>query len=83
LATGTFSTPYDIFRPEDLGEVVRELRHRRGWSQAVLAEWLAVSRPTVIKLERGIGSVDLVLRALLLLGAVPTVRLKGSGGGAS
>jgi putative transcriptional regulator len=30
-----------------------ERRARLGWSQAVLAEWLGVSRQTVISIERG------------------------------
>ncbi|MBI1391371.1 MAG: helix-turn-helix domain-containing protein [Alphaproteobacteria bacterium] len=32
---------------------VRELRETRGWSQARLAEELAVSRQTVIAIEKG------------------------------
>jgi len=32
---------------------VRELREKRGWSQAVLAERLGVSRQTVNAIERG------------------------------
>ena len=69
-----------LFRPSDAGMAIRDLRRRRGWSQADLAEWLGVSRPTVISLERGGGSLALALRAMLLLGAVPVLRLKGDQG---
>lgn len=71
--------PRDIYNSEDWGRVVRELRRERGWTQARLGEWLGVSRPTVVKLEAGgrIG-IDLALRALTILGAVPTVHLKGT-----
>ena len=69
----------DVYTPEDLGEIVRSLRRRRGWSQETLAEWLGVTRPTVAKLEKtGAVSTALALRALTLLGAVPTVHLKTS-----
>jgi|GEM_PF-3062964 transcriptional regulator with XRE-family HTH domain len=69
--------PRDIFRAEDFGQSVRELRRRRGWSQSELAAWLGVTRPTVAKLETtGDVSAALVVRALTLLGAVPTVHLK-------
>ena len=69
--------PRDIFEAQDFGRSIRELRRQRGWSQAVLAEWLGVTRPTVAKLETtGDVSAALVVRALTLLGAVPTVHLK-------
>jgi transcriptional regulator with XRE-family HTH domain len=69
--------PRDIFRSEDFGAYVRELRRRRGWSQSELAEWLGVTRPTIAKLETtGDVSAALVVRALTILGAVPTVHLK-------
>lgn len=69
--------PRDIFEVEDFGRAVRELRRQRGWSQAFLAEWLGVTRPTVAKLEStGAVNAELVVRALTLLGAVPTVHLK-------
>jgi len=69
--------PRDIFRAEDFGQSVRELRRRRGWSQSELAAWLGVTRPTIAKLETtGDVSAALVVRAVTLLGAVPTVHLK-------
>ena len=70
---------HDIYNSEDLGRLIRRLRTEKGWTQATLAEWLGVSRPTIVKLERG-GSVgvDLALRAITLLGAVPTVHPKGT-----
>jgi HTH-type transcriptional regulator/antitoxin HipB len=67
----------DIFNTTDLGTTVRELRKERGWTQARLAEWLSVSRPTVAKLEAGGAvNVDVAIRALALLGAVATVHSK-------
>jgi transcriptional regulator with XRE-family HTH domain len=69
----------DIFNTNDLGYTVRELRRERGWTQARLAEWLSVSRPTVAKLEAGGAvNVDIALRALALLGAVATIHSKSS-----
>jgi transcriptional regulator with XRE-family HTH domain len=69
--------PRDIFRAEDFGQSIRELRRSRGWSQSELAAWLGVTRPTIAKLETtGDVSTALVVRALTLLGAVPTVHLK-------
>jgi transcriptional regulator with XRE-family HTH domain len=69
----------DIFNTNDLGDTVRELRKERGWTQARLAEWLSVSRPTVAKLEAGGAvNVDVALRALALLGAVATIHSKSS-----
>lgn len=67
----------DIFNTTDLGCTIRELRKERGWTQARLAEWLSVSRPTVAKLETGGAvNVDVALRALAILGAVATVHSK-------
>jgi HTH-type transcriptional regulator / antitoxin HipB len=68
----------DLYGPEDVGEVIRQLRKQKGWSQADLAEWLGVSRPTVISLERGRGSFALTQKAILLLGAKLTAAPKGS-----
>jgi transcriptional regulator with XRE-family HTH domain len=69
--------PRNIFEAEDFGKSIRELRRRRGWSQNELAAWLGVTRPTIAKLEdTGEVSAALVVRALTLLGAVPTVHLK-------
>jgi transcriptional regulator with XRE-family HTH domain len=69
--------PRDIYEVKDLGRTVRELRRQRGWSQSVLAEWLGVTRPTIAKLEStGEVNAALAIRALTLLGAVPTVHLK-------
>ncbi len=69
----------EVYNPADWGRVVRQLRSGRGWTQTQLGEWLGVSRPTVAKLESG-GNVgiEVALRALTLLGAVPTVHPKGT-----
>jgi transcriptional regulator with XRE-family HTH domain len=69
----------EIFNTTDLGAVVRELRKERGWTQARLAEWLSVSRPTVAKLETGGAvNVDVAMRALAILGNVATIHPKGT-----
>ena len=69
----------DIFNTTDLGAVIRELRKERGWTQARLAEWLSVSRPTVAKLETGGAvNVDVAIRALSILGSVATTHPKGT-----
>jgi transcriptional regulator with XRE-family HTH domain len=61
---------FDIFDAVDLGRAIRRLRKERGWTQVELAEWLAVSPPTVIRMERG-GPVAMpvAMRAVRLLGA--------------
>lgn len=63
-----------VYDAADIGQAIRSLRKRRGWTQADLAEWLDVHRVTVSKLERG-GTVDLPLaiRALAILGARLTI----------
>ena len=69
----------DIFNTTDLGATIRELRKERGWTQARLAEWLSVSRPTVAKLETGGAvNVDVAIRALAILGSIATVHPKAS-----
>ena len=74
---GDAMEPRDIFRAEDFGQSVQELRRHRGWSQSELAGWLGVTRPTIARLETtGDVNAALVVRALTLLGAVPTVHLK-------
>ena len=70
-------TPRDLYGPRDLAEAIVELRRQRGWTQATLAEWLHVTRPTVARLEStGAVNIATAIRALTLLGAVPTVHLK-------
>jgi DNA-binding XRE family transcriptional regulator len=69
--------PMLAYNAQDLGRAVRELRHDRRWSQADLAEWLGVSRPTVINLEAGRNvSIGVALRAIALLGGKTTVEPK-------
>lgn len=60
-----------------IGRSIRVLRRERGWTQATLASWLSVSRPTVIALEHG-GPVSLTvaMRALGLLGGKVVVIAK-------
>ena len=60
----------DAYTTADLGRAIRMYRRRKGWTQAELAEWLRVSRATVVSLERGGPvSVAIAMRALTLLGA--------------
>lgn len=62
--------PDEAFDAVDLGRAVRRLRVGRGSTQDALAEWLGVSRQTVISLEHGGPvSVTVAMRAMALLGA--------------
>lgn len=67
----------EAYDPIGLGRAIRALRHARGWTQETLAQWLGVSRPTVIALEHG-GPVSLVvaMRAIALLGGKIVVASK-------
>lgn len=53
---------------ESITDVIKEARHRQGWSQADLAGHAGVSRPTVARLEAGqdasMRSLTAVLSAL-------------------
>lgn len=53
-----------------MNNIIRQLRTERGWSQAVLAEKLDVSRQSVIAIETGRydPSLPLAFRIALLLG---------------
>ena len=75
------SRPRDLFGPGDVGAVIRDLRRQKGWTQADLAEWLGVSRPTVIRLERGQGTIALAQEAIQLLGGKLVVQSKGAPAG--
>jgi transcriptional regulator with XRE-family HTH domain len=58
---------------------VRAARRARGWSQAELASWLGVSRPTVTGLEKGRGvALPTAMRALALLGQKVVIAPKGA-----
>lgn len=62
--------PDEAYDAVDLGRAVRRLRSARGSTQDALAEWLGVSRQTVISLEHGGPvSVTVAMRAMALLGA--------------
>ncbi|WP_288784143.1 helix-turn-helix domain-containing protein [Microbacterium lacticum] len=39
--------------PPSFGEVIRDARKKREWSQEMLAEKAGVSRPTIARVERG------------------------------
>jgi ribosome-binding protein aMBF1 (putative translation factor) len=56
-----------------LSDAVRELRRKRGLTQAQLAEQLGSSQSRIAKIEAGDASVslDLLARSLLTLGASP------------
>ncbi len=60
----------EAFDTAGLGRAIRRLRAERGMTQETLAEWLGVSRQTVVSMERGGPvSVAAVVRAITLLGA--------------
>lgn len=63
----------------DLGRAVRRLREGRGMTQGALAQWLGVSRQTVISMEQGGPvSVTAVMRAITLLGGKVVIARKGA-----
>lgn len=60
----------EAFDAAGLGRAIRRLRAERGMTQETLAEWLGVSRQTVVSMEQGGPvSVAAVVRAITLLGA--------------
>ncbi len=62
-----------------LGRAIRRLREHRGMTQGALAQWLGVSRQTVISMEQGGPvSVTAVMRAITLLGAKVVITRKGT-----
>lgn len=67
----TFPRDGSIARdPHELGTAIRRLRRERGWTQAQLAEFASVSRPTIIRLERGEPvRLDSALQVIGFLGA--------------
>lgn len=67
----------EAYDPIGLGRAIRVLRNERGWTQETLAQWVGVSRATVIALERG-GPVSLVaaMKAIALLGGKIVVASK-------
>ncbi len=68
----------DAYDSASFGRAIRAIRQERAWTQAKLAEWLGVSRQTVIALEQG-GPVSLIvaLKAVSVLGARIVVAPKG------
>lgn len=52
----------------ELGEAVKAKREVQKLSQAELAKRLATSQPRLVKIEQGEASLDLLMRALLVLG---------------
>jgi DNA-binding XRE family transcriptional regulator len=68
----------EAYDAKEFGLAIRQARRARGWTQADLASWLGVSRPTVVKLEAG-GAVSLpvAMRALAMLGAKAVIVRKG------
>ncbi len=69
----------EAFDTAGLGRAIRRLRVHREMTQETLAEWLGVSRQTVISMEQGGPvSVAAVMRAIALLGAKVVVARKGA-----
>lgn len=68
--------------PVRFGLSVRALRHRRGWTQAQLAERAGVSQSAISRIERGGGdrlTVVVLARVAGMLGARITLRLLSQG----
>lgn len=55
-----------------LGELVRTKREALGLSQTEFAKRMSTSQPRLVKIEQGGASLDLLMRALLVLGARTT-----------
>lgn len=60
-----------------MGDVVRELRHQKGWTQEQLADFAGVKRKCVMSIElTGLGRITSLERILGVMGyeleAVPT-----------
>jgi len=71
---------HEAYDSADLGRAIRMLRRERAWTQADLASWLGISRPTVVSLERGGPvSVEVAMRALAMLGAKALIVPKSHG----
>ena len=54
-----------------LSDAVRSIRERKRVTQAKLAKLMGTSQPRVATLETGEASLDLLVRALLVLGSTP------------
>jgi transcriptional regulator with XRE-family HTH domain len=59
---------YQEKRNRELGEFVRQTRQRCHWSQQQLADYIGLSRPTIVRLEKGeipieVGHLDLICHA--------------------
>jgi transcriptional regulator with XRE-family HTH domain len=62
-----------LLRPQDIGRLIANGRHRTGQSQTAFAERLGVSRKTLSDIERGVAdhvSLKTALQALALAGFV-------------
>jgi DNA-binding XRE family transcriptional regulator len=71
---GVLDEAYDA---ADLGRAIRRLRMEKRLTQDVLAQWLDVSRQTVVSMEHGGPvSVTAAMRALAILGAKVVVAPK-------
>lgn len=69
---------HEAYTSRDFGQAIRAYRVARRWTQQDLAEWLGVSRQTVIGLEAGRSvSLEVAFRAMALVGAKATIEPKG------
>lgn len=76
---GRQSSLHEAYGPTELGRAIKRLRRARGMTQAALAEWLGVSRQTVVSMEQGGPvAVTVVMRAIALLGSRVIVASKGA-----
>ncbi|WP_216699720.1 helix-turn-helix domain-containing protein [Arthrobacter sp. H5] len=68
------------YDPVDFGRYLRARRRHQEMTQAELAEWVGVSRPTLAALENGVGGVSLetALKTLSILGDFFALAPKGT-----
>lgn len=70
---------HEAFDAADLGRAIKRLRTERSLTQAQLAEWIGVSRQTVVSLEQGGPvSIAVAMRALAIMSSKVVVAPKGA-----
>lgn len=68
--TRSASEGFMVRDARELGQAIRALRRARGWTQADLARVAGISRPALIRLERGESvRVSTLMDVLTFLGA--------------
>ena len=73
LSDGERQLPPERYDPEKLGETIKDLRIKNGWSQAEVGKKLFVTSQTVSKWESGgISSLEILGKLAELFGMAPT-----------